>query len=257
MSKIISYSLFKSPIRQKFEIMAYIRNFYWNSRMNSFIYPDFQTHLEISKELYREYNVLFDWLVENNSLKMTINENSPDLCEGMFWRMKPIFKEGVSHVLCRDADAITTYREAQKVQTWIESDSWCHAILDNPSHSGLMGGMVGFDTARFKAATGHLTWESLRGGWNLTQHGSDQNLLNSEVLPKMEKVMWHWPGDAEKIVLPGVDPRLWESNLCCRHIGSPGVVEMETIRFFNRMDIYQWKFDIIEELLKYIFHWKQ
>jgi len=253
--KVISYSLFSGAYH--FEMMAYIRTFYWNSRMNFFIYPDFRTHLEIDRKIYTDYQKLFDWLVENNTLDLHINEATPLLCEGMLWRMKPIWTIDISHVLCRDADAITTYNEAQVVQDWLETGAPFHAMHDNPAHGGLMGGMVGFDTARLKAIMGWNSWEEMVAGFDLSQRGSDQHLLNQKILPKIKDDLL-LSKDVSKLPimsLPQVDRRFWESNLTCRHVGSPGVVELEMIRFFKRFDLYQWKFDIIEKEYKNLFYW--
>ena len=61
----------------------------------------------------------------------------------MLWRMIPIFEpaDHYSHVLCRDADAITTYREACAVTEWLASGKAVHALRDDPMHMiPLMGG---------------------------------------------------------------------------------------------------------------------
>lgn len=258
--KLISYSLFNAPCEQ-FEKMCYLRGFYWNARMNNLIYPDWRTHLEVQRIIYDEFKELFDWLVENNNLSLTINEESPALCEGMLWRMKPIWTQDVSHVLCRDADAITTYKEAQYIQDWLESGIAVSSIHDNPAHGGLMGGMVGFDTASFKALTGLNCFNDMIANHDLSQRGSDQHLLNGQILSQISHVVNTYGRDFEMgkqlKKLPLVDVRLWESNLTCRHIGSAGVVEMETIRFFKRFDEYQWKFDVIEKQFPKIFHWHE
>ncbi len=257
MSKLICYSLFNAP-SETFEKRAYIRGFYWNSRMNNFIFPEWRTHLEVQGDLYQEYRELFDWLVANNNLSLSVNDHHPSLCQGMLWRMKPIWTIDVSHVLCRDADAITTYREAQYMQHWLESGIPFSAIHDNPAHSGLMGGMVGWDTAAFKAYTGIQSFDELLANRDLSQRGSDQHLLNQEILPKIHGHVRFYNGMDTFFSkdLPLVDKKLWESNLVCRHIGSAGVVEMEMLRFFKRFDIYNWKFQPIEKRYPELFYWQ-
>jgi hypothetical protein len=250
--KLICYSLFNGK-KEKFEKLAYIRGFYFNVRMNRLIYPSWNTYLAIDQSTYDQYKLLFDRL----NIIINVFGHAPQLCEGMLWRMYPIWSEGVSHILCRDSDAITTYREAQLVNIWQLSDSAIHAILDNHAHGGLMGGMVGFKTEYFKSK--FHSWDEMVNGSNLSKHGSDQNLLNTKVLPSVrDKVMWSnatgldgnsWPK------LPGVDQKLWESNLTCRHIGSAGVVEMETLRFFKRFDSGDSKWIDIERLYPEIFYW--
>lgn len=254
MSKLISYSLFNAPC-EMFERLCYIRNFYWNSRMNTFLYPDWRTHLELEYDMYIEYKGLFDWLVENNNLRLGVVTHNPQLCEGMLWRMRPIWTIDVSHVLCRDADAITTYREAQRIQAWLEGGKAVSALLDNPAHGGLMGGMVGFETSSFKAFAHLNSFDELIANEDLSMRGSDQNLLNRRIAPCFPVIEIDWLRDDVQITLPQVDPKLWESNLVTRHIGSAGVVEMEIIRFFKRFDEYQWKFDVIEKQFKDLFPW--
>src|SRR5690242_16369320 len=120
MSKKICYSLFNSEGTQNFEKLFYIRGFYWNCRMNAFVMPDWITHLEVSHGIYSEFKGLFDWLVANTNLSLNINDNGPKRCEGMLWRMKPIFDQNITHILCRDSDALSSYREALTVQKWLE-----------------------------------------------------------------------------------------------------------------------------------------
>src|SRR5437899_1125125 len=137
--KLVCYSLFNSNC-QPFERAWYIRSFYLNARMNNLLYPamNWITHLEIERAIYMQYKKLFDWLVEFNSLSLHVNEERPALCEGMLWRMKSAFTENIDHIICRDSDAITTYKEACAVQYWLESGIPFHAINDNPAHGGLM-----------------------------------------------------------------------------------------------------------------------
>ncbi len=251
--KLISYSLFNATC-EPFEKMAYIRGAYWNFRMNNFLYPDWRSHLEVQRIVFEEFKGLFDWLVENNNLSLTINDGYPALCAGMLWRMKPIWTQDVSHVLCRDSDAITTYKEAQIVQRWLQDGQAVLSIHDNPSHSGLMGGMVGFETSTFKALTGLQSWEEMIAGRDLSERGSDQHLLNQKIYPSVQYNLVTYM-DSPSGRIPQVDPKLWESNLTCRHIGSAGVVDIETIRFFKRFDIYQWKFNAIEKQFPKIFYW--
>lgn len=277
MAKLIAYSLFKSgEITEEnlFEHRAYIRGFYWNIRMNNLLYPDWRIHVEIDKYIHDKYRRLFDWLVENANLSLNINwdQDKPDyeasLCEAMLWRIKPIFTPNITHVLCRDADAITTYREAQCVQAWLESGLGFHAINDNPVHGGLMGGMIGFNTAKFKAMVATEKWEDIVKDVDLSKRGSDQNLLNKDILSVIKDDLYlstDMPRGNDYHLLsainnnypiPQVDRRLWESNLTCRHIGSAGVVDMEVLRFFKRFDEYNWKYRVIEKEYPEVFYWQ-
>jgi hypothetical protein len=246
--KIISYSLFSHSTTREFERLAYIRIFFWNCRMARLIYPSWQVHLEVAMDTYAEFQPLFEWLKTNNGLSIEINDSNPPLCRGMIWRMKPCFKLDVTHVLCRDADALVTFREAQRVQQWLEGGKGVHSILDNPAHSGLMGGMVGFETAKLKAATSWNTWDEMVAGWDLTQRGSDQNLLTHT----------HDSREANQLLpskLPGVDGKFWTSNLCTFFIGAAGVNELETIRWFKSMDEYNYAAEEIQKQFPKLFYW--
>ena len=239
--KVISYSIFRAPC-EDFEFMAYLRGLYFNARMNELIYPGWVTVINAQEDVYQEYITFF------TGLPVHIVTFKPEpLCKSMLWRMEPLFHSGITHVICRDADAITTHKEAQAVQEWIDSDLGFHGITDNPAHSiPMMGGMVGFKTGHFKQL--FPQWKSLNDmtrRFNLSQRGSDQQLLMSDIYPKAKgNMMGHFfDGCKEQVKItrhsvsnhiPGVDPKLWESNLTCRHIGSAGVVEMETLRFFKR-----------------------
>ena len=78
--------------------------------------------------------------------------------------MIPIFepRDQFSHVLCRDADAITTYREACAVAEWLASGKTPHALRDDPMHTvPLMGGMSGFDCGKLRAAIGFASWREM------------------------------------------------------------------------------------------------
>jgi hypothetical protein len=84
-------------------------------------------------------------------------------------------------------------------------------------------------------------------GVDLSTRGSDQYFMMRHIYPKAQEMMMghFFEGCRERVFftknsvtgqIPGVESKLWESNLTCRHIGSAGVVEMETLRFFKRFD---------------------
>ncbi len=243
--KLISFALFKST-SEPWEMACYIRGFCLNVRMIELIFPDWRPHIEIDRATYDEYKPLFDWHVENANLSMNINEVTPPLCEGMLWRLKPLFMRDVSHVLCRDTDSMVTYREALVVQDWLEGDKKCLSIHDNPAHGGLMGGLVGYNTAYLKAVLGVTDFQQMIEGVDLSQRGSDQTWMNQKILPFVaDDIQWEKTetiGSVYSTVkLPQVDLRLWESNLITRFIGEAGFNEFECVRFFDRFDEYWWK----------------
>jgi hypothetical protein len=270
--KVISYSIFGDP--SSFEFPFYLRGLYFNARMNRLIYPDWSTRVHVCEtltadghEYYRSFIVRLQALL---NIDVRWMKYSP-MCEAMLWRMSPVFDPTVFHVICRDADAITTYREAQAVSEWIKSGFGFHGITDNPAHSiPMMGGMVGFDGEHFRIKFGRR-WGNLRdmiGDADLYERGSDQSFMMKNIYPYVkDDMMGHFfEGCKERVAatkqaidhstrLPLVSPRLWESNLTCRHIGSAGVVEMETLRFFQRFD--KTDYSAFEKQFPKIFYWHE
>lgn len=241
--KVISFSLFGDP--SSFEFPFYLRGLYFNARMNRLIYPEWKTWVFVEDSVFQRHREFLEAI----PVDIIAPLDKAPLCISMLWRMYPIFEDGISHVICRDADAITTYREAQAVQEWVDSGLGFHGITDNPAHGlPMMGGMVGFRVDHFKATFPEWTsFEEMIKGHDLSKRGSDQDFMMKKIYPKAkDNMMGHFfDGCREKVKIttrsvqsqiPGVDPRLWESGLTCRHIGSPGVVDFETLRFFQRFD---------------------
>jgi hypothetical protein len=241
--------------------------------MNSLLYPEWITHFYVHRSLNEKLSDFFYELAKVLPKTLHMEVNLPDhRCSAMLWRMCPlfvIFPEPTTHVICRDADAITTYREAQAVQEWVDSGLGFHGITDDPAHTiPMMGGMTGFRVDHFKQTFPEYdTFEKLVSGVNLTNHGSDQNLLMQRIYPKAKgNMMGHFfQGCKEQVKItkysvsnqiPGVNPKLWESNLTCRMIGSPGVVDFELIRFFDRFDKQQ-KYIDFENEFKDVFYWRR
>ena len=254
--KAVSYSLFRHPAAAPFVWRAYVRGLYFNVRMNRLLYPGWVTAVFLDDDTATRYGELFAAV----GAHVTAAGASPALCEGMLWRMIPIFEPAgrYSHVLCRDADAITTYREACAVTEWLGSGKTVHALHDDPMHTiPLMGGMSGFDCQKLRAATGFSSWrEMITTFGDLSQPFSDQTALNAHVYPRIQHDMLTHDLTGGRTVdarAEGVDPRLWESNLTCRHIGSAGIVELETIRFFKRFDPQS--HDDLEKRYPEIFYW--
>lgn len=260
--KVISYSLFGDP--NSFEFPFYLRGIYFNARMNTLLYPAWETYIHDDGHP----SVLHFFSEMRHVLKVSVIPNNyKDRCTSMLWRLKPLFYNGVTHVIARDADAITTYREAQAVQEWVDSGLGFHGITDDPAHTiPIMGGLCGFRVDHFKQTFPEYdTFEKLVSGSDLRNHGSDQNLLMSKIYPKAKSnMMGHFfQGCKEQVKItkhsvskqiPGVSPKLWESNLTCRMIGSPGVVDFELLRFFNRFDNQQ-KYSDFEKQFPEIFYW--
>lgn len=252
--KTLSYAVFRHPSAELFEWRAFVRGMCFNLRMNRLLYPGWQTAVFIDGETAARYGELFVAL----GAAVTVQPGPPSLCEGMLWRMIPVFGDDCTHVLCRDADAITTYREACAVTEWLASGKTAHVLRDDPMHgAALMGGMSGFDCGKLRAAAGLGSWgEMIATFGDLSRRGSDQLALGAHIYPKIQHdTLTHdlTGGRTVGTRAEGVDPRLWEANLTCRHIGSAGVVELETIRFFRRFDPRN--HDQLERSYPEIFYW--
>lgn len=127
-------------------------------------------------------------MADRGLLRIFYMGEAKKLCEAMLWRMIPCWNTDVSRVLCRDLDSLSTPRERRAVDKWISSEKAVSALHDSESHSStaLMGGLVGFKSEWVREHWNtylYLIWKAKAHGIDLTYHGSDQNLLNTEVLP--------------------------------------------------------------------------
>lgn len=269
--KVISYSIFqKCP---DWEFKFYLRGLYFNVRMNRLIYPGWRTFITYDYNLPKRC-VDFIWAVAVKFNCILVARSTDSVCEAMLWRMIPVLhsldmKDGTAdatHVICRDADALTTYREAQAVQEWVDSGLGFHSISDNQAHSlPMMGGMVGFKVDHFKATFPHWdSFEKMISGQDLSKRGSDQDFMMKHIYPKAKgNMVGHFFKGCREVVkitrqtaesqIPGVSSKLWESNLCPAFIGAAGVNEMETLRFFKRFDKND--YSEFEKQFPQICHW--
>lgn len=260
--KTLSYSLFGDP--SSFEFGWYLRGIYYNVRMNRILLPDFHTVIYTTTELLEKYYAFWHSLgLINQNLAIEEEDNNPQRCLGMLWRMKPIFDENVELVLCRDADSVVTYREANCIHHWLKSGLPFHAINDNDAHSGLMGGLVGFKSKEFRQNTGFKSFDQMVKGLDLKQHGSDQNFLNKVIHPKIKHgLMMHRLRGAGvnaarvEVSAPNgvVDKKYWLTDLVSRYIGSAGVIDFELMRFFRSHDPDP-RCDNLEKSFPQIFYW--
>lgn len=261
MSKIISYSLFGSrttPKEQRFVFYAYLRGFVWNVKMNAIVYPDFQTHVEVDSGTFSDYDNIFYGLKEYYGISFGINNEQP-LCQSMLWRLKPVFFESSEIVLCRDADALTSHREAQCVQEWLKTEYTILSIKDNPAHTlPLMGGMIGICSKSMRETYG--SWNNLLkfAQVDFDARGSDQDFMMKEIYPKFKNILLK---DMQSVAINNpssyatTTPALYCSNLCSAFIGAAGVNDLETIRYFLQYG-RRTGFDEIENRYKEIFYWK-
>lgn len=296
--KAIAYSLFgfnKAKYENCFTFDSYLSGLMLSIRFNRLVYPDWITVLETDTSTYTAYAPLFSYLSDRNILRIEKNGNDSALCEAMLWRLKPIYwKDGserweFSHVLCRDLDSLSTYREAQAVQVWMNHDKAMHAITDSVSHDiALMGGMIGVRPDYFSARTNTNSYEELRKKFtgDLSCKGSDQLFLNSIVYPcfsekgtdsitqhyfKGHARTWlsdfhscrcwenecrvgHKAGCPEDVSL-NIPIELKETNEISEHIGASGWNQQQTMRLVEK---YKDKFHdliYIEKQYPQIFYW--
>ncbi len=280
--KAIAYSLFgyqKARQENCFDFNSYLRGLLLNIRLNKLIYPDWYIILETDQETYEGFKTLFWALAEIVNFKVRINEPAP-LTKCMLWRLKPIFElderqnKAFTHVLCRDLDSPTTYREAQAVKYWMNKEKSVHAITDSVSHNlPMLGGMIGFVPKHFTMISGYNSWDEMFIGCTIdfNRKGADQDFLNQYIYPKFaqaghDSITEHFVlgransflSDCHNIIQDmdlGLPLGLKQSNSICGHIGAAGWYETSMFKFLrNYWDNFE---DIlkIEKQYPTIFYW--
>lgn len=275
--KCISYSIFGNPSMRHencFDFHSYLRGLMVNIRLNRLIFPEWDTVVHVSQSTFELYEDLFNNIGNLKNVRVVVCEDAP-LCLAMLWRLKPIFEKEengnwkYTHVICRDVDSPTLYKDAQCVSQWIRHDKAAHAITDSISHTiPMMGGMIGFRPGYFTDRTGCNTWEdAIRIGrtrdfkWNTK--GSDQEYLNQILYPLFaqqgfDSITQHylkgcpntWLGDYH-CTLPNetltISDSMKESNDIAGHIGAAGYYEGPLLKFLNK---YTEQFRDIKEVEK-------
>lgn len=281
MKGAISYSLFgygKEKHKDCFDFNSYLRGLMVNVRVNRIIYPKWDNILNIDKKSYESpYKPIYDWIESKGLVKINICKDAP-LCMAMLWRLKPIFNQDsgdnwiYTHIICRDIDAVGTYREAQAVAQWIQEDKTIHCITDSISHNiPMMGGMIGFRPHYFTERIECKSWQQLINleSFEWTHKGSDQTFLNRVVYPKCSdsatehfvKGMRHNlpESDGRHYSIPDIqidiDPIFKELDLVCGHIGSAGYYEAQMVKFLRELDPYRGEYKEIEKEFPTIFYW--
>jgi hypothetical protein len=288
--KAISYSLFgydRERHKDCFDFNSYLRGLHICIRFNRIIYPYWVNVLNIDHATYNSpYKPIFDWHVSKGWLKLNLCPDGEPLCKAMLWRMKTVFSYihpnwEYSHVICRDLDSISTYREAQMVEQWIQEDKTLHCITDSISHTiPMMGGLVGFRPGylndRLNIASDGLehTWDKLieRGSSiDFRVKGSDQTFLNNVIYPacadhatehfikgmphnRKEENGRHYKIDDIDIQ---VDSNFKETNLLAGHCGAAGFYEAPTMKFLYHEDPFRDEYKELETMpgFEQIFYW--
>ena len=274
--KRIAYSLFTPADLSKnsrFVFDKYLLGVYFNARMNRLVYPEWQTIVYADPRILEQHHGYFNDMSDTLSLNIVFVGRNPDrpLWDLVLSRILPLFDGTTTHVICRDLDSITTYREALAVQEWLDSGLACHAMLDSAAYYGtLLAGMCGFDVAQLRRlAPEYDSFDKLVKGFDMSHKGGDQAVLRVRIWPKCKmSALAHSfrncvKSDAAVVrtdvtvtELRGVRPELWESNLVTGFIGQAGVNEMEMLRFFQRHDEDQ-KFYDFEDAHSDICYWRR
>ena len=269
--KVISYALFgygKATPENCFEFNSYLRGLWINIRLARVLYPGWKIIVNTDQDTWNEFKNLFQ-MMEKFNVQFYGHPVAP-LCEGMLWRMKPIWLEGVTHTICRDLDSPLTYREAQMVKEWLDSGKIAHAITDSVSHNiPLLGGMIGF-TKDF--ITYFYSWEQIIDGYILNIKGSDQDLLCQRIYPKFaqygtDSILQHYILGMPNTFLmgykntwidkplPNVHEKYRQTNDTCGHIGAAGWYEAPMMKFLKFYDQFKDEYKEIEKQYKHIFYW--
>ena len=288
--RAISYALFGAE-REKpdncFSFDSYLTGLMLSIRFNRLVYPSWITVLETDQSTFNAYHEIFNALREQDIIKIEVNPDGAKLCEAMLWRLKPAFWENhdgswmFDHVICRDLDSLSTYRDAQAVQMWVNSDKTMHAITDSVSHDrALLGGMIGVKPKHFTNRMGANSFQGLMNQCkiDLSNKGSDQDFLNRIVYPRVAEKGndsitqhyfkghgktwlsdWHscecWR-DACRVghkkgcpldtPLP-LDEEMKETNEIAEHMGASGWNQQQTMRLVHK---HADKFKDLEEIEK-------
>lgn len=301
MKKAVSYSLFgykKGKYENCFDFESYLSGLLLCVRINRLVYPGWTICLMTDHETYEAYEDLFDKLDDLIDFDIKIKEGNAELCRAMLWRLDPIFHTDnngrliYSHVICRDLDSLSTYREAQAVQVWINNGKAAHAITDSVSHTiPMMGGMIGFQSQAFRERMNITNLQELMNKTNMdfSRKGSDQSFLNQVIYPEFSKmgedsITQHyfkghantWLSDfhtcncwlyqdrtghknhcSEDVDLPGVPIEMKETNEISEHIGAAGYNQPQTMRVFKNNSSQFEDIREIESLYPDIFYWSK
>jgi hypothetical protein len=291
MSKAISYALFgynRERYANSFDFHSYLRGMHINVRFNRILFPNWINVINIDEATYNSpYRKIFDWHQSKGFIKINLCPNNELLCKAMLWRLKTVFDYThpnwtYTHVICRDLDSISTYREAQMVKQWIDEDKAIHCITDSISHTiPMMGGMVGFrpgyvnDIMKLTNRPDQAWDKLMELGKQIdySRKGTDQDFMNQSIYPRcshnatehfikgmrhdlVENNGRHYSIDDSIDI--GVDPRFKETNLLAGHVGAAGFYEAPTMKFLYHDDPYRDEYKELETIPEYaqVFYWQ-
>lgn len=174
--KLISFSLFGNDPK-------YVNGLFRNIELKTIVYPDWNiiVYYNNSVESY-----VLDRL-EASGVILCDMTNSGILA--VSWRFLVNNEKGCERFIIRDADSRFTYREAQAVKEWEDSNKVLHIMRDHPHHGRqIMGGMWGMiaqpeidmETAIIKHQGNKWQNQPHRQQW----FDKDQHFLVDEVYPR-------------------------------------------------------------------------
>lgn len=270
----ISYAIFTRPegsVGDTFDFNTYLRGLMLNIRLNRLLFPGWDSVIHVNRS--NPLEPFFNELATLPNVRVIYCDDDP-LCKAMLWRLKPIYEVQAGawkyeHVICRDVDAPTIYKDAQAVGYWMTKNKAVHAITDSDSHCHpLMGGMCGFKPSLFTSITGTNTWENLirignSRGYNYNKKNSDQDFLLHIIYPLvsqpgMDSITQHYfegygnthlgdyhtcghcprkasghRDDCPNNFQLSLPEELKESNTICGHIGAAGFYEGALTKFLK------------------------
>lgn len=154
-------------------------------------FPGWRVRIHHDDSIYQTYygDVLMK-LAADGQIDLVDCGKAETLCGSMLWRLKPASDPTVDRFICRDIDAMPSPREAEAVNEWVDSGMAVHVIHDSESHTGYMGGMMGFRADALRDVIGPNPYEtSIRFGSDvgltMNVHGDDQRVLNRLFEPRL------------------------------------------------------------------------
>lgn len=279
MKNCLSYALFgysRDKHKDCYDFNSYLRYFALIIRMNKLLYPGWETVLHVDSQTYRsQYKPYFDKLNDGRHIALTEVTATDPLCKAMLWRLKPAFSEEYNVVLCRDVDSLEHYKSRAAVELFTKNGTkTLHAMTDSISHNiPLMGGMIGVIASHFRNRSGASSWDALmrQAGNDFNKKGSDQDFLNSNLLPRVsDSMMEHYflgmrqshRGDCrigydimDDVVVEGIPFELKESNHLVNHIGQSGFALEPVFKFYEKHNVMKGELFEIEKEFSEVFYW--
>ena len=215
------------------------------------LFPGWEIRVHHDDSIYQgNYGAALFGLARRGIIKLVrVAAKGEPLCQAMLWRMLPVWDPGVEIVIARDADACPMYADRVAVERFIASGAAVHSISAVATHNTpLSGGLCGFRSAAFIAATGFESWPAMIGArpdmtWGT--HGADECMLRLLVWPRVRHLACeHRLGGAPQFAgvleshttidgdAPDLAPWLRDSRGLAEYMGISGFDADRACRFF-------------------------